>query len=175
MSRASPARSAASPSSSAPVIDCACRVGRCEQCLLCCRCGCDHDGIPVADKISRKRGRPPSPAQSAGQPSPGSLGRPPLPPRRTRSASPLGALNPRALSFESGPVEDGGDEEDKGDEGDLPAEKRALKKRKAFSEAIGVPGWTTHCISTSYSAFYSNLRHDQRSRLLRARGGGARG
>ena len=39
-----------------PSITCACKRPRCNQCLRCSRCGCDHDGISVLEKISRKRG-----------------------------------------------------------------------------------------------------------------------
>jgi len=44
---------------------CACKVGRCETCSLCRRCGCAHDGIAVAVKMARKpgqHGRPKPPA-----------------------------------------------------------------------------------------------------------------
>ena len=39
-----------------PPIRCKCKVSRCAQCGLCSRCGCDHDGVSVQAKLSRKRG-----------------------------------------------------------------------------------------------------------------------
>lgn len=39
--------------------NCSCKVRKCELCLQCSRCGCDHDGQVVALKKSRKRGRYP--------------------------------------------------------------------------------------------------------------------
>lgn len=43
-----------------PLLTCKCRAPRCLQddCMGCSRCGCDHDGYSVAEKLTRKRGRP---------------------------------------------------------------------------------------------------------------------
>lgn len=45
---------------SPPTLRCACRRPRCprEDCLLCSRCGCGHDGRSIEEKLQRGRGRP---------------------------------------------------------------------------------------------------------------------
>lgn len=37
---------------------CSCKVKNCDRCGECSKCGCDHDGVSVQVKMSRKRGRP---------------------------------------------------------------------------------------------------------------------
>ena len=43
---------------SRPAVKCGCHVVRCRTCLACSRCGCDHDGLSVEEKIGRGKGRP---------------------------------------------------------------------------------------------------------------------
>ncbi|ETO69048.1 hypothetical protein F444_14268 [Phytophthora nicotianae P1976] len=49
---------ASEPSPTPPPLTCACKRERCDKCHLCSRCGCEHDGIPIAEKVKRGRGRP---------------------------------------------------------------------------------------------------------------------
>ena len=39
-------------------LDCGCKVKRFRVCLKCARCGCDHDGHSVQEKLARSNGRP---------------------------------------------------------------------------------------------------------------------
>lgn len=40
-----------------PLIACKCKAARCPTCQRCSRCGCGHDGVAVAVKMTRKRGQ----------------------------------------------------------------------------------------------------------------------
>lgn len=42
---------------SSPDLKCGCLVGRCHLCMACRRCGCEHDGVEVAEKASKRRGQ----------------------------------------------------------------------------------------------------------------------
>jgi hypothetical protein len=160
----SPAGSAASYSSIAPPITCGCHAPRCEECFLCSKCGCDHDGIPVVEKMTRKRGRPPSSVPGAQQPHQASLGKPPLHPQSRGSTPTRGLLQPRAILFGSPKAE----EEDEEDEESINPVKSVLMKRKAFEDAIGAPGWSHNLLAASSDARSSDLRRDQKARLFRA-------
>lgn len=50
-----------------PTLTCKCNSPRCEVCLQCSRCGCDHDGNSVAVKTKRGRGRPRGPSKRKQQ------------------------------------------------------------------------------------------------------------
>ena len=39
-------------------LSCNCKVTRCEVCKECSRCGCEHDGRSISEKLKRRRGRP---------------------------------------------------------------------------------------------------------------------
>ena len=46
------------PQASRPILDCRRRVPRCHLCLTCARCGCDHDGPSIEEKVSKGKGQP---------------------------------------------------------------------------------------------------------------------
>ena len=41
------------------VLNCSCKVKKCDVCGACSRCGCSHDGKPISVKMQRRRGRQP--------------------------------------------------------------------------------------------------------------------
>lgn len=120
---------------------CSCKVERCATCLKCSRCGCAHDGVPVAQKVSRKPGRPKKGSggdkcltnASQSIPSKGTL-------RRTRTR--------RAIRLSTY------DEED------------IQNKRSAFSP-LPSPHATVQDLEKAFGWFDGRVRHNMPSKELR--------